>query len=49
MRETGALIGEVLNHVADEGTIASVRDRVAALAALFPLYHWKLQGRAATL
>ncbi|HMD71736.1 MAG TPA: serine hydroxymethyltransferase [Bryobacteraceae bacterium] len=45
MRETGALIAEVLNHVADEETIARVRERVDALAGRFPLYHWKLQGR----
>ena len=45
MRETGALIAEVLNHIADEESISRVRRRVGALAARFPLYHWKLQGR----
>ena len=45
MRETGALIAEVLNHIADEETIARVRERVGTLAGRFPLYHWKLQGR----
>jgi len=38
----GALISEVLHHIADENAIAAVRQRVAALTARFPLYHWKL-------
>ena len=42
MREVGGLIAEVLNHIADEGVIASVRQRVGALTARFPLYAWKL-------
>ncbi len=42
MREVGALISEVLHHIADENAIAAVRQRVAALTARFPLYHWKL-------
>jgi glycine hydroxymethyltransferase len=41
MREVGALIAEVLNHIADEQAVASVRQKVGALAARFPLYHWK--------
>ena len=45
MGETGALIAEVLNHIADEDAIARVRARVGELAARFPLYHWRLQGR----
>jgi len=42
MREVGGLIAEVLNHITDEGVIASVRQRVGALTARFPLYAWKL-------
>jgi len=41
MREVGAVIAEVLNHIADDNAIAAVRQRVGALAARFPLYHWK--------
>jgi glycine hydroxymethyltransferase len=41
MREVGALIAEVLNHIADEQATAGVRQKVGALAARFPLYHWK--------
>jgi glycine hydroxymethyltransferase len=44
MRQVGALIAEVLHHIADEGTIAAVRQKVGALTARFPLYHWKLDG-----
>jgi glycine hydroxymethyltransferase len=44
MRETGALIAEVLHNLASEETIAQVRARVGALTERFPLYHWKLQG-----
>ena len=44
MREVGALIAEVLHHIADEGTIAAVRQRVGALTARFPLYQWKLDA-----
>jgi glycine hydroxymethyltransferase len=43
MREVGSLIADVLHHIADEPTIASVRQRVEALTARFPLYNWKLQ------
>ena len=42
MRETGALIAEVLHDVASEETIARVRQKAAALLARFPLYQWKL-------
>jgi hypothetical protein len=36
------LIAEVLHHVSDNGAIAAVRQKTAALAARFPLYDWKL-------
>jgi glycine hydroxymethyltransferase len=42
MREVGQLIAEVLHHVSDNGAIAAVRQKTAALAARFPLYDWKL-------
>ncbi len=42
MREVGALIAEVLLNISNAEAIARVRDRVAALTARFPLYHWKL-------
>jgi glycine hydroxymethyltransferase len=42
MREVGALIGEVLNHITSPETHASVRRRVTQLAERFPLYGWKL-------
>jgi glycine hydroxymethyltransferase len=42
MREVGALIAEVLHHIADEQAIAAVRQKVGALTARFPLYQWKL-------
>src|SRR5215469_3699283 len=42
MREVGALIAEVLHHIADEQAIAGVRQKVGALTAKFPLYNWKL-------
>jgi glycine hydroxymethyltransferase len=41
MREVGLLIAEVLGNIAGEETIASVRQKVAALTARFPLYGWK--------
>ncbi|MGA3097777.1 MAG: serine hydroxymethyltransferase, partial [Bryobacteraceae bacterium] len=44
MREVGELIAETLNHMADEDVIASVRQRVGALTARFPLYAWKLDS-----
>jgi glycine hydroxymethyltransferase len=42
MREVGALIAETLNNMASEEALASVRRRVGALTARFPLYAWKL-------
>ncbi len=44
MREVGALIAEVLTHIADEQAIAAVRQKVGALTARFPLYAWKLDA-----
>jgi glycine hydroxymethyltransferase len=46
MRETAALIAEVLQNIGSPDTIASVRRRVAHLVERFPLYNWKL-ARAA--
>ena len=48
MREVGALIGEVLEHIDDEATIARVRQQVEALTARFPLYPWKKRRPAET-
>jgi glycine hydroxymethyltransferase len=42
MRETGALIAEVLDHIADTAAIDTVRRKVEALTERFPLYRWKL-------
>ena len=42
MRETGALISEILHNVASQDAIASVRRRVGILTEKFPLYSWKL-------
>ena len=47
MRETGALIAEVLNQVSSEETISQVRQKAAALLARFPLYEWKLDAARA--
>jgi glycine hydroxymethyltransferase len=47
MREVGELISEVLHRIADESALAAVRQRVGALAARFPLYHWKLESVSA--
>jgi glycine hydroxymethyltransferase len=44
MCEVGTLIAEVLQHAPDEQAIAAVRQRVGALTARFPLYHWKLDA-----
>jgi glycine hydroxymethyltransferase len=41
MRETGALIAEVLGNIASEEAVADVRQKVEALTARFPLYDWK--------
>jgi glycine hydroxymethyltransferase len=43
MREVGELIAEVLQQISNEDAIAAVRQKVAALAARFPLYQWKLE------
>jgi glycine hydroxymethyltransferase len=45
MRETGALIAEVLHNISSQETLAAVRARVAALTERFPLYAWRLQPR----
>ncbi len=47
MREVARLIAEVLGDVNSETVIASVRSRVEALTARFPLYSWKLQAASA--
>jgi glycine hydroxymethyltransferase len=49
MRETGALIAEVLDALARDASnlepaLESVRKRVASLTGRFPLYAWKQQG-----
>src|SRR6202050_1498013 len=41
MRETGALIAEVLGSIASEEALADGRQKVEALTARFPLYDWK--------
>jgi glycine/serine hydroxymethyltransferase len=41
MRETGALIAEVLGNIASDDAVADVRQKVEALTARFPLYDWK--------
>jgi len=41
MRETGALIAEVLASIASEDALADVGRKVEALTARFPLYSWK--------
>ena len=43
MREVGGLIADVLHHIGDEATIASVRQGVEKLTSRFPLYNWKLE------
>jgi glycine hydroxymethyltransferase len=42
MREVASLIAEILPRYNDESAIAAVGQKVAALAARFPLYQWKL-------
>jgi glycine hydroxymethyltransferase len=44
MRQVGALIAEVLHHIASEDTIAAVRQKVDTLTVRFPLYNWKLDA-----
>jgi glycine hydroxymethyltransferase len=48
MRQVGEWIAEVLGHISEEGVIERVRQQVAALAAKFPLYSWKLDSVRAT-
>jgi glycine hydroxymethyltransferase len=43
MRETAALIAEVLGNIASEDAVASVRRKVQKLTERFPLYSWKLE------
>ncbi len=43
MREVAGLIAEVLENPASEAVIESVRRRVGALTARFPLYSWKFK------
>jgi glycine hydroxymethyltransferase len=43
MRQTAALIAEVLNHISSEDAIADVSRKVQKLTDRFPLYSWKLQ------
>jgi len=43
MRETAALIAEVLGNISSEDTIAGVRRKVQKLTDRFPLYSWKLE------
>jgi glycine hydroxymethyltransferase len=44
MRETGALIAEVLGSIASEEALADVRQKVEMLTARFPLYDWKREA-----
>ena len=46
MRETAALISEVLQNIGAVDTIAAVRRRVGHLVERFPLYSWKLARTA---
>ena len=48
MRQVGALIGEVLDQMGNEDTIARVRHKVEELTARFPLYAWKRRNTAAS-
>lgn len=43
MRETAALIAEVLGSINSESVVADVRRRVQKLTDRFPLYSWKLE------
>jgi glycine hydroxymethyltransferase len=44
MREVAGLIAEVLNHIASEDAIESVRRKIDFLTERFPLYNWKLKS-----
>jgi glycine hydroxymethyltransferase len=41
MREVGALIAQVLDHISSEDALADVRRKVGDLTSRFPLYPWK--------
>jgi glycine hydroxymethyltransferase len=41
MRETAALIAQVLDHISSEDALAEVRRKVGELTGRFPLYRWK--------
>jgi glycine hydroxymethyltransferase len=43
MRQTAALIAQVLGNITAEETIADVRRKVQKLTNRFPLYSWKLE------
>src|SRR3989475_11805871 len=43
LRETAALIAEVLRNIASEDAISDVRRKVQMLTEKFPLYSWKLE------
>ena len=43
MRETAALIAEMLGNISSEDAIADVRRKVQKLTDRFPLYSWKLE------
>jgi glycine hydroxymethyltransferase len=43
MRETAALIAEVLGKISSEDVVADVRRKVQKLTEKFPLYSWKLE------
>ncbi|MCU1274181.1 MAG: serine hydroxymethyltransferase, partial [Bryobacterales bacterium] len=43
MRETAALIAEVLGSINSESVVTDVRRKVQKLTDRFPLYSWKLE------
>jgi glycine hydroxymethyltransferase len=44
MAKVGALIGEALDHAADDAHLARLRDAVHELAHAFPLYASRLRS-----
>jgi glycine hydroxymethyltransferase len=44
MRETAALIAQVLDHISSEDALADVRSKVGELTSRFPLYPWKREN-----
>jgi glycine hydroxymethyltransferase len=44
MRETAALIAQVLDHISSEDALADVRRKVGELTSRFPLYPWKREN-----